>query len=257
MPTCIWCLTVGAPSSIEHIIPEALGCPKDFVLTGGIVCKSCNNALAHLDRAVIDDFEMIAYLANVPRKGGRPALARSRGNLIATRGRSGPEISINMDPKTTLAHDGTTLGAFGKSRRNANATLTKDGSLGRISFANTIGEDPKFVRGITKIAFSSFTYFIGADTALHESFGAVRAYVRDGVGQRPILMVASDDSAYKNEAWPPYKSETGDYYVTFRLAAAEFLVDLSPNLSLSSFFSEELNRKNIQNWTWLPPGGSN
>lgn len=256
MPTCIWCLTEGAPSSTEHIIPEALGCPKDFVLTGGIVCKSCNNAVAHLDRAVIDDFEMMAYLANVPRKGGRPALARSRGNLIATRGRSGPEISINMDPKATLAHDGTTSGAFGKSRRNVNATLTKEGSIGRVSFATTIGEDPKFVRGITKIAFSSFTYFEGAGAALDERFAAVRAFVRDGVGQRPVLMMASEDPAYKNEAWPPYKSETGDYSVTFRLAAAEFLVDLSPELSLSSRFSDELNKKNIQNWTWLPPRSS-
>ncbi len=257
MPTCIWCLTAGATPSTEHIIPEALGCPKDFVLTGGVVCKGCNNALAHLDRAVIDDFEMMAYLTNVPRKGGRPALARSRGNLIATRGQNGPEISINMHPKANRAHDGTTLGAFGRSRRNVDATLTREGNTARISFASTIGEDPKFVRGITKIAFSSFTYFIGADVALDDRFGAVRAFVRNGIGQRPVLMMASEDPAYKNEAWPPYKAETGDYSVTFRLAAAEFLVDLSPTLSLSACFGEELARQNVQNWTWLPPGPSN
>lgn len=251
MATCIWCLEVNGPSSVEHIIPDALGCPEGFVLTGGVVCKNCNNALSHLDRAVIDDFELIAYLANVPRKRGRLPMARSRGNLVATRGRNGPEISINMDPQSTIAHDGSGLGAFGKSKRNVDAALTRDGNTGKVSFKTTIGEDPKFVRGITKIGFSCFAFFEGPEAALHGRFDSLRTFVRDGVGHRPILMMASEDPAYKNEAWPPYKSESGDYSTTFRLAAAEFLVDLSPTLALSSQFAEKLEQMEMQDWTWI------
>jgi hypothetical protein len=145
------------------------------------------------------------------------------------------------------------LWVFGKSRRNIDATLTRDGNIGKLSFKTTVGEDPKFARGITKIAFSCFTYFMGAESALDENFDPVRAFVRNGVNQRPLLMMSSENPAYKNEAWPPYGSDSGVYCVTFRLAAAEFLVDLSPKLSLSSQLTEKLQQMEMRNWTWIPP----
>lgn len=253
MPTCIWCLAENAEPSLEHIIPEALGCPPDFVLQDGVVCKACNNNLAHLDRAVIDDFDMQAYLANVRRKRGRPAVVRGRGNLVATRGSNGPEISINMDCQAVLAHDGSPLGAFGKSKRNVKATLSRRGKIGKVCFSTVFGEDPKFARGITKIAFSSFAYFMGPEMALPEKFNAVRAFVCDGIGQRPILMTAGEDPRYSNRAWPPYQSENGEYVVPLRLATAEFLIDLSPALSSSALFEAELAKTTeSKNWTWIP-----
>lgn len=251
MATCIWCLKSDAPPSIEHIFPEALGCPKEFVLTGGVVCEACNNGMSHLDRAVIDDFDMLAYLANVPRKGGRPPMIRGRGNLVANRGRAGPEMSINMDAQSRVAHDGSPLGAFGKSERNVSATLNREGNLGRISFSTVIGKNPKFGRGITKIGFSSLAYFLGSETALEEMFNPVRAFVRSGTGKRPVLMMASEDPKYGHEARPPCKSVAGEYVVSFRLAVAEFIVDLGPTLSSSTKFTEELERNGTQGWTWL------
>lgn len=169
MATCIWCLTEDTEPSLEHIIPEALGCPEGFVLSGGVVCKSCNNGLAHLDRAVIDDFDMFAFQANVPRKGGRPPVVKGRGNLVATREASGPEISINMKREGKLAHDGSTLGAFGRSNRNVRATLAREGNFGRVSLSTPIGQDPKFVRGVTKIAFSGLVYFLGPKSVFPSS----------------------------------------------------------------------------------------
>lgn len=240
--------------SVEHIIPEALGCPENFVLTDGVVCKSCNNGLAHLDRAVFDDFDMIAFLANVPRKGGRAPSVRGRGNLVATLGSDGPEISINMDPEARVAHDGTPLGAFGRSQRNVKATFKRAGNTADMSYSADIGRSPKFVQGITKIAFSAFAYFRGPEAALSEQFAPIRAFVRSGAGQRPVLMTLSEDMLYRNEAWPPYRSEHDEYSIVFRLAVAEFLVDLSPHLSLSAVFKEKLpDLYSTKSWVWIPP----
>ncbi|MCF6319932.1 MAG: HNH endonuclease, partial [Proteobacteria bacterium] len=68
MNKCIWCGKFNQDKDIEHIIPEALGCPKDFFLDNGVVCKKCNNNLAYLDRAVIGDFKIPAFLAGVTKK---------------------------------------------------------------------------------------------------------------------------------------------------------------------------------------------
>jgi HNH endonuclease len=65
MLPCIWCTKLNASTAVEHIIPEALGCPNGFVLKDGAVCESCNNNLGHLDQAVLDEFDMLVFLAGV------------------------------------------------------------------------------------------------------------------------------------------------------------------------------------------------
>jgi len=253
MPSCIWCLTENATPSLEHIIPEALGCPEGFVLTDGVVCKSCNNGLAHLDQAVIADFDMAAFFANVPRKGGRSPVIRGRGNLVATRGDNGPELSVNMEKYSVPAHDGTRLGAFGRSTRNIEATLTHQGQEATTSFSVSVGQDPKFVRGITKIALSSLAYFLGPEAALAERFNAVRSFVRDGIGQRQVLMLLCADTEYRNEASAPFQSEDGEYGIGFRIAHAEFLVDLSPALSINAILARNITQSYGPNeYVWLP-----
>ncbi len=254
MATCIWCLTENATPSVEHIIPDALGCPEGFMLSDGAVCRSCNSGLAHLDQAVIDDFDIFAFMANVPRKGGRSPFVKGRGNLVATQGSDGPVISINMESQVKEAHDGTRLGAFGKSKRNIEAALTRHNNLGTISFSSSIGENPKFARGITKIAFSSLAYFRGAEVALSEHFAPVRAFVRNGVGKRPVLMMLTEDMSYWNSIEQPCQTESGEYAVALRIAMAEFFVDLSPDLSWSSMIQKKLlELYGSKNWTWLPP----
>jgi hypothetical protein len=246
-------MEAGRPSAIEHIIPEALGCPEGFVLTGGSVCRRCNNGLAHLDQAVIDDFDMLAYMAGVPRKKGRPPEIRNRGNVIATTKPSGNEMSINMERHSVEAHDGSTLGAFGKSDRNINASFERQGHLASTSFSVPIGRNPKFVRGIVKIAFSSVAYFLGVETALGKDFDSVRLFVRDGKGERFVLLKSSSDTAYRNRIWPPYQSEGGEYAVTFRLAAVEFCVDLSPKLTLFPLLKKQAtDRFGKSGWSYLP-----
>jgi len=84
MTDCIWCKKTTQKIAEEHIIPDALGCPANLVLTKGEVCQACNNGLAHLDQAVADEFDMIAFNENIPRKGGRPPVVLGRGNVVGT-----------------------------------------------------------------------------------------------------------------------------------------------------------------------------
>lgn len=255
MATCIWCKGVDVPPSEEHIIPEPLGCPDGFVLARGEVCKSCNNGLSHLDQAVIGEFDLLSFMAGVPRKKNRPPEIRGRGNLIATTERGDKEISINMERTPRPAHDGSTLGAFGKSPRNINAELRQYGTRGKTSFEVPFGQNPKFVRGIVKIAYSSLAYFLGAVTALQETLEPVRAFVRSGEGRRPILLMASSNTEYQNRAWAPYVSEHGHYAVTLRLAMVEFCVDLSPSLTLLPELEEQLKATQaMSGWTVLGRG---
>ena len=253
MTNCIWCGATDGIPAVEHIIPEALGCPDSFVLSRGEVCKKCNNGMAHLDQAVIDDFDFPSFMAGVPRKNGRPPAVRSRGNVIATKDSDGSRISINMEPYPVEAHDGTELGKFGKSPRNIKASLKHDGPVGRVNFSTPIGQNPKFVRGIVKIAFSSLVYFLGLEVALQKHFDPVRAFVRCGQGVRRILLTANEDTQYRNEVWPPYRSQTGEYAVVVRLAAIEFFVDLSPELLLFPIFKEEAGAMyGKSGWSYLP-----
>lgn len=253
MATCIWCRGTNRPSAIEHIIPESLGCPEGFVLSDGIVCRRCNNGLAHLDQAVAEDFDFLSFMAGVPRKKKRRPEIRSRGNVVGTTGPTGVEFSINMERYPVKAHDGSRLAPFGGSGRNVNATFEHDGRRAKSSFSLPIGQNPKFIRGIVKIAFSSLAYFLGAATAHAENFDPVRVFVREGKGERPILLMSNPEGGYFNQVWPPYRSESGHYAVTFRLAVVEFCVDLSPTLGLYPLLKQKTIESYGQSgWTSLP-----
>jgi HNH endonuclease len=253
---CIWCKAVNPPTSLEHIIPEALGCPKGFVLPGGIVCRDCNNGLAHLDQAVIDEFDFLTFMSGVPRKKGRSPEIRNRGNVIATKGAAGTEISFNMNPYPVTGHDGTKLGGFRKSERNIQASFATNGPYAKISFSRSLGKNPKFVRGITKIALSSLAYFLGENVANLADFDPVRAFVRKGIGHRPVLIRPSGTAAYSNQVWPPFQSKAGEYAVTFRLAVMEFGVDLSPEFTAFDRFKAMAQQiHGDSGWTCLPIDG--
>ncbi len=250
---CIWCLQHADGKDEEHIIPEALGCPPGFVLPGTVVCRKCNNGLADLDSAVIDEFDFRAFMAGVPRKKGRPPAVRSRGNVVGTIEKDGPAISFNMDPVPVTAHDGSRLAPYRGSKRDIRATFTHDGNLARISFDVPFGQNRKFLRGITKIAFSSLAYFLGAQLARSPAFFSVRRFVKHGEGDRHVLITSSDDNHYSNCVWPPYISPSGDYTVTFRLASIKFLVDLSEEESYIRTFQATAQKcLGEKNWCILP-----
>lgn len=258
MSICIWCKRENTTTSIEHIIPEALGCPDDFILSDGLVCKKCNNGMGHLDRAVIDEFELLALMAGVPRKKGRRPKIQSRGNLRGTIGPDGYVLSINMEKHPVIAYDGQKLGAFGKSDRNVKASFVVDGDVATVSFATTLGANPKFVRGIVKIAFSSFAHFLFKYSEKHELvyseyFDPVRKFVLRGQGDRRLLLLDPGDKNYFNTVSQPFVTNSGEHFVHMRLTHLEFIVDLSPELACFYEFRKELQCKFGNNgWGQLP-----
>jgi len=228
---CIWCLGPASGGHDEHIIPEALGCPDGFILPGDVVCRSCNNGLAHLDQAVADEFDFFSFGAGIPRKRGRAPAIKSRGNAIATIEPTGPTYSFNMESYPVTAHDGTTLAPFKGGQRNIRVNCSKGGQEATLSFNISIGDNPKFIRGLTKIALSSLAYFVGASVARSSRFDAIREFVIKGKGVRYVMVKAPESNEYSNCAWVPYLSESGDYVCIFRIAVCEFVVDLGPTQS--------------------------
>jgi hypothetical protein len=253
---CIWCLGHAEGTHEEHIFPEAIGCPVGFVLPGTVVCRKCNNGLAHLDKAVADEFDFLAFMACVPRKKGKPPLIKSRGNVLASIQSTGPTYTFNMENYPVRAHDGSSLAPFRGSQRNIRAQFSNEGSIATVAFDVPFGANPKFVRGLTKIAFSSLAYFLGAPVARDSAFDAIRRFVLKGAGGRHVLLSESQDSEYRNSAWPPFVSKSGGYAVTFRIARIEFLVDLTENeADLPIFEAKAREQYGEAGWCTLPPGG--
>ncbi len=252
---CIWCLQSTRPGlGVEHIIPEALGCPKGFVLPSNVVCTKCNNGLSDLDTAVIDEFDFLAFLAGVPRKRGRAPAIRSRGNVVGTVEADEPTISFNMGSTACRGPNGEHLSGYRGGARNVRAQFAKlEGGKASVSFDIQFGQSRKFVRGLLKIAFSSFAYFCGAEIARSEAFMPIRDFVRGGKGQRHALMQFGDDEPFANRVWAPQQTRSGEYCITFRIGKAEFLVDLSPNeSSLEMLRTKVLEIYGTNGWFVLP-----
>jgi len=101
---CIWCTKLNSDKDIEHIFPEAIGCPKGFHLEGGVVCKFCNNSLAYLDQAVTSEFEIPAFMVNVIGKKNKSPKISSYGNLKGEYINSEKTFFINMDKNKKMIY---------------------------------------------------------------------------------------------------------------------------------------------------------
>lgn len=153
MDTCIWCKKKSNTGSIEHIIPEALGCPDGFYLKDGAVCRRCNNGLAYLDKAVVDEFDILAFWSGVPRKKKKSPVVNSRGNFLGQYLQGNKTLFVNMD-REPITIEGHRIAGYGKSKRNIKASFDVVGIKAKVSFTVKFGDNPKFVRGILKIGGS-------------------------------------------------------------------------------------------------------
>lgn len=233
MGRCIWCLQLNSSSAVEHIIPEALGCPEGFQFTDGTVCQSCNNKLGHIDQAVINDFDIVTFDSGVKRKGGRLPSINSRGNMTGHYLNKEKTITLNMGLGTVTDAHGNRVVPYAGGERHVNAKFSRRGADVEIEFKVPFGKSKKFRRGIYKIALGSLAYFLGASIALSEEFDAVRDFVKKGKGDRFVFFKQLTDKKFKNQIWAPYVSEEGHYSVVMRLAFIEILVDLSPHQTIT------------------------
>lgn len=257
MKKCIWCLHPNQDAAKEHIIPEALGCPQEFIFKDGTVCQSCNNKLAYLDRAVIDDFDIFLFQAGVKRKHNKLPSIKSRGNLSAGYGPEGKFIAVNMGPGSVLDSLGNTLIPFKEAERHINAKFETDGTTAKISYDVKFAMNKKFRRGIYKIAFNSLAFFLGRDKALLCEFNSIRDFVVKGRGDRVIFMKPTNDKIFMNQfinqVWPPYVNACNFYSMVLRIGFIEFVVDLSPNQSITPVLMEKSKEIfGTEGWTYMP-----
>ena len=251
--TCIWCSLPTSDPDVEHVFPAALGCPDHLVLPGSVVCRSCNTKLAHLDQAVADEFDVIAFLRGIRRKGRRPPQIHSRGNVFGTIEGDGPAISFNLESYSVASHACTNLAPYRGRARDIWPHIERDGSTGRVSYDVPFGQGPKFVRGIVKVAFSAFAFLCGANAARSSRFDGVRSFARQGSTHRHTLITPAGDDLFTLAAFPPWSSPDGEFCIEVRIGPIQFLVDLSNTESL--FSTLEAKAREIygpNGWSVLP-----
>jgi hypothetical protein len=242
-----------ATSTIEHIIPEPLGCPENFVLKDGQICRVCNNQLGHIDQAVIDNYDFMTFFQGIPRKRNRPPIISNRGNVIGRIISGEPFLQINMEKYPISTDDGTQLAPSGKSKRSIKSKFERKGKYAHVNFKISIGDDRKFIRGIYKIAFESLVFFLGANLSLNKSFDAIRDYVLRDIGERKILLLSPEDNSYRHEILPPYSGDVDEYVVGMRLGVINYIVDISPNMRVFTTIRNHLEQTyGKQGWSYLP-----
>lgn len=242
MKVCIWCKQENFGGSEEHIFPDAIGCPPEFVFNDGSVCTKCNNGLGHLDQAVIDEFDIFLFENEVKRKKNRKPAIKSRGNLVAGFINGEKYYSLNMEKHSILDPYGNKVAAYRGKERDVKGSIEISNGIGKVSFEITLSNKVKFRQGLVKIALSTLAYYLGSELALESQFDPVRKFVNEGKGERPILWYVSEDLNFRNQAWSPYVDKHNNYSVTFRIAMYEFLIDLSPDVSLFYDLREKANK---------------
>jgi HNH endonuclease len=241
---CIWCLKDSADTDREHIFPAALGCPDDLTLPGSVVCKRCNNGLAHLDQVVADDFDFLLVMNGARRKRGRPSEVASRGNVYATSAQTCPIIFFNLDAVEHAEFGEQRIGPYRGRTRDIRAQLQVEANgTATVKFEVALGQNKKFVRGLYKIALNSIARFHGPDVARAEHFDWIRQYVRHGGPQRRVIVTAAPDDQLRFAAFTPWPNCEGDCVMEIRMGVVSFLLDLSRNESVLASFAEEAKRR--------------
>jgi len=242
---CIWCLKNGR-SSVEHIVPEVLGCPPGFVLKRGEVCKACNSSLlSPLDAALGESFDMIRVLNRVTGKRKRPPKITGRTNLRGFAPHKGPVVlQLNMEQRSV---DGDIFGAIPPSdgsHRDVHGTFAREGQLCRCSITTTIGDHPDFSRALHKIALEWFVKLTSWDNVLDARFNVIRDFVLLNNGCREILMFTPENWSYRHE-FPSifWNHSDGSPLVQFVLCGFSFIVSLGTDQgSIEDLKREALRR---------------
>ena len=104
---CIWCGRQPA-NSLEHILPDALGCPPNFVLSRG-VCAQCNRENGKLDRLLFKPFEIMTLTKGIRRKGGKRPTVDGLATVASGYDENGPAFFFNRGKSAVKAPTGKML----------------------------------------------------------------------------------------------------------------------------------------------------
>jgi hypothetical protein len=225
---CIWCQHDFETLSLEHGIPESLGCPDSLVLTD-VACERCNNA--PVDQALLKQFEAITVMYGVRRKKGRGPTIDSWRAISSKHKADRPHIYINAGPGV-IEVEGRRLHPAAKS--NGIHGVWMEPEAGRLGFTQEFGNDPRFLPALYKIGLNLVAKHYGPTVAAGPSYDHVRAFVR-GHADAPDLRAAMEKDVIfgpVTHASSPI-TKPGRPYPMFRITilGVSFLIDMAPDQS--------------------------
>lgn len=250
---CIWCLKEKHDKDVEHIFPESLGCPDFMTLPGSIVCKKCNNELASLDRAILDEFDFLTFYKGIKRKNNKKPEITSRGNIIAKHTENSAKIFLNAEKYKITLEDGTQLTPYKSNGRSVQSDITIKDNVVSISMTLDFGQGKKFVRGLTKTAINCFVYSGGYDTVISTEFNKIREYVKHGGAKRKAIVLKAPDNEYKLAIETIATDENQQYIAVIRIGTVYFIIDLSPDgLLIEQICKKAMSLYGKQGWSIIP-----
>ena len=241
---CIWC--GGRPAnSLEHIAPEGLGCPPEFVLFKG-VCVSCNNKNGRLDRALLTPFEPLSVLKNIPRKKGRKPTIDGFASLASGYDENGPALYLNREKYAVETPGGKRLKGTNSNDpiKNARFERMPDGTA-KISFDQELRFDRKAVRGLFKIAVETVAFFEGLGAARDPALERIKHFVVKGGGDFKAIILPDRNDGYESYFAPCHSKEGCARVCGMTLLGIGFLCDFDASFNGGKMLLSEMRRQSV------------
>jgi hypothetical protein len=238
---CMWHKGESVQFDIAHIIPEALGCPDELVFRDGEECKSCNNRLAYVDRALIDSFDVLRFQVGHPTKTGKMPEITGRPNLHAFWNKSSPIIEVNRDKVKVSTTSGRVLTPGKGKEGGVIGRLVRNGLEAEITLDVPIGHQLLLSRALHKVALASLVKLISHQHVLDPTYDPVRDFVLNGVGSREVLMLFPQGKwSYMHVVGPVYSSPERYTGMELLLCGFMFCLDLSPKQAVVPKLKEQV-----------------
>jgi hypothetical protein len=250
--TCIWCGAFPA-DSLEHIAPDALGCPANFVLAVG-VCAKCNHRNGRLDRALLTPYEIITVLKGIPRKKGKRPTVDGFASFSSSYDENGPVFYINREKHAVQTPSGKWLRGTSANDpiKDSNWQQLADG-LVNITYKLELRFDRMAVRGLFKIAIESIAFFEGLGVIRNTDFDSVKHFVLKGGGNFRAIMMPDQNDTYDSYFGPCFGQEGFARVYGMTLLGIGFLCDFDPEFKGGKFLLSEMRNQSmsgqvIPNW---------
>jgi hypothetical protein len=245
MANCIWCGSDEA-KSLEHIVPEALGCPDDFILREG-VCAKCNHKNGRLDRALLTPYEIITVMKGIPRKKGKRPTVDGYATISSDYDENGPAFYINREKYAVETPSGRKLvgSRADDPIRDLEWQKNPDGTV-KVSYKQEMRFDRQAVRGLFKIAVESIAFFEGLDAAHDSSLSAVKNFVLYGKGDFRAIMMVDQNPAYESYFSPCFLKDGIGRIHGMTLLGIGFACDFDADFRGGRILLEEMRKQSMQ-----------
>jgi hypothetical protein len=203
LAVCIYCMKDSSGAkSMEHIIPEALGCKA--TLPKGYVCDLCNNYFSEMDNSVLQNRYIALHVGTEEIPGKKEKIRRQIGERLRFPEKGTFEIRLGPRPITT----GT---------QKVDFELEQSRGFDELLFA----------RGIHKIAFNSYASRFGQRDALHNRFNNLRRYVRKADRDELWTYAVKESQDSGNNFVAIIREAEWGKVIELRILCLDFLVSLT------------------------------